>query len=314
MAASARSEFLLILAALGGVLLLASVVSRVLQARDGGGQRALVLANLEARIRSWWVMVALMAGAVLLGPQAVVALFGVVAVAAYRELAAHAVPALRDRALDAAGLVLVVLQFVLVALGVRSLVPVALPVAATLGLPLVALVSGAAGPLQARVAHRLWWVMLTGWCLSHVPALLLLPIPAFEGRNLLLVVFLVIVVQASDVLQYVFGKLYGRRPVAPALSPGKTVEGLVGGVAAASAIGTALWWMTPFEPAQAFAASLMVTTLGFLGGLVLSGMKRDLGIKDWGQAIRGHGGVLDRVDSLCLSAPALFYVLLAFWT
>ena len=314
MAASARSEFLLILAALGGVLLLASVVSRVLQARDGGGQRALVLANLEARIRSWWVMVALMAGAVLLGPQAVVALFGVVAVAAYRELAAHAEPALRDRALDAAGLVLVVLQFVLVAPGrakpgARRAPRRGHARAAAGGARL-----GATGPLQARVAHRLWWVMLAGWCLSHVPALLLLRIPAFEGRNLLLVVFLVIVVQASDVLQYVFGKLYGRRPVAPVLSPGKTVEGLVGGVAAASAIGTALWWMTPFEPAQAFAASLALTTLGFLGGLVLSGIKRDLGIKDWGQAIRGHGGVLDRVDSLCLSAPALFYVLQAFWT
>ena len=73
-----------------------------------------------------------------------------------------------------------------------------------------------------------------------MPALLTLQIPGFEGRNLLLIAFLVIVVQGSDVLQYVWGKLFGKRKIAPELSPSKTLEGLIGGVASATALGAAL--------------------------------------------------------------------------
>jgi phosphatidate cytidylyltransferase len=182
----------------------------------------------------------------------------------------------------------------------------------TLGLPLVALASGRTENLQARVAHRVWWLMAAGWSLSHAPALLRLDLPSFAGREVLLVVWLVIVVQGSDVLPYVVGKLYGRRSIAPTLSPDKTVEGFAGGIVAASAIGAALWWMTPFGAWASGALAVLLTLLGFAGGLVLSAVKRDLGIKDWGRAIKGHGGVLDRVDSLVLSAPALFYLTRAF--
>src|SRR5690606_13723866 len=101
----------------------------------------------------------------------------------------------------------------------------------------------------------------------HVPALLTLRIPGFEGRHLLLVAFLVLVVQASDVLQYVWGKLLGRHRIAPGLSPSKTVEGFVGGVASATALGAALWWITPFAPWQAALMALVTTLMGFFGGL-----------------------------------------------
>ena len=86
-----------------------------------------------------------------------------------------------------------------------------------------------------RVAELQWALMICVFCVSHVPALLTLDIPGFEGRNLLLIAFLVLVVQSSDVLQYVWGKLAGRHKIAPSLSPSKTVEGFVGGVASATA-------------------------------------------------------------------------------
>jgi len=155
--------------------------------------------------------------------------------------------------------------------------------------------------------------MVCVFCLSHVPALLTLEIPGFEGRQLLLVAFLVLVVQASDVLQYVWGKLAGRHLVAPRLSPSKTWEGLLGGVASATLLGAALHGLTPFTPWQAVALSLLVCAMGFFGGLVMSAIKRDRGVKDWGTLIEGHGGMLDRLDSVVFAAPVFFHVVRYGW-
>jgi phosphatidate cytidylyltransferase len=155
--------------------------------------------------------------------------------------------------------------------------------------------------------------MICVFCISHVPALLTLPIPGFEGRNLLLIAFLVIVVQGSDVLQYVWGKLLGRRKVAPELSPSQTWEGLIGGVASATLLGAGLYWATPFNPWQAGALALLICIMGFLGGLVMSAIKRDRGVKDWGTMIEGHGGMLDRLDSVIFAAPIFFHAVRYFW-
>ena len=145
-------------------------------------------------------------------------------------------------------------------------------------------------------------------CLSHVPALLNLRIAGYEGRNLLLIAFLVLVVQSSDVLQYVWGKLLGRRKIAPLLSPSKTWEGFLGGVGSATLIGVALYWITPFTPGQAALMAVIVCLMGFFGGLVMSAIKRDRGVKDWGQMIEGHGGMLDRLDSVIFAAPVFFHL------
>ena len=148
--------------------------------------------------------------------------------------------------------------------------------------------------------------MVCVYCISHVPALLMLTIPGCDLT--LLIVFLILVAEASDVLQYVWGKLLGRHKIAPHVSPSKTVEGFVGGVLSATALGTGLWWMTPFHPWQAALFSLLITMTGFLGGLVMSAIKRDRGVKDWGHLIEGHGGMLDRLDSVCFAAPIFFHL------
>jgi phosphatidate cytidylyltransferase len=156
--------------------------------------------------------------------------------------------------------------------------------------------------------------MICVFCISHVPALLTLQIPGYERRNLLLLVFLILVVQSSDVLQYVWGKLFGKRKVAPEVSPSKTLEGLVGGVASAALLGAALYWITPFNMWQAGLIALVIALMGFCGGLVMSAIKRDRGVKDWGNMIEGHGGMLDRLDSVCFSAPIFFHLTRYWWT
>jgi phosphatidate cytidylyltransferase len=86
------------------------------------------------------------------------------------------------------------------------------------------------------------------------------------------------------------------------------------GVLTASLIGTSIWWATPFTPSQAFALSVAITLAGFAGGLVMSVIKRDRGVKDYGALIAGHGGMLDRIDSLCFAAPVFFHLTRYFFT
>jgi phosphatidate cytidylyltransferase len=130
----------------------------------------------------------------------------------------------------------------------------------------------------------------------------------------LLIAFLVVVVQMSDVLQYVWGKLIGRRKIAPQLSPSKTWEGFLGGVGCATLLGAGLWWMTPFTPWQAGLLALVIALMGFAGGLVMSAINRDRGVKDWGHLIAGHGGFIDRLDSVVFAAPVFFHVVRYFWS
>ena len=173
---------------------------------------------------------------------------------------------------------------------------------------------GAGRNFLNRVAETQWALMICVYCASYVPALLMLEIDGYAGRNILLIAFLVIVVQLSDVLQYTWGKLLGRHKVAPRLSPSKTWEGLLGGVASATLIGASLWWITPFSPWQAALMALIITLCGFFGGLVMSAIKRDRGVKDWGHLIAGHGGFIDRLDSVVFSAPIFFHLTRFFWS
>lgn len=128
-----------------------------------------------------------------------------------------------------------------------------------------------------------------------------------------LLLYLVLVVELSDVFQYVWGKTCGRHPVAPTVSPSKTWEGLVGGGVTASGLGAALWWATPFRWWESGLLSMEICFMGFAGGLVMSAIKRDRGVKDYGSLIRGHGGVMDRLDSLSFAAPLFYHMVRQGW-
>ncbi len=163
--------------------------------------------------------------------------------------------------------------------------------------------------------------MVCVYALSYAPALLQLPVQIELGKasaegsppgsggpdGARLLLFLILVVQGSDVLQYIWGKTLGRHPIVPKVSPNKTWEGFIGGVLCATALGTALWWVTPFEPWQAGALAFVSCLLGFCGGVVMSALKRDRGVKDFGALLPGHGGILDRTDSLIFAAPVFFH-------
>ena len=205
-------------------------------------------------------------------------------------------------------------QYILIWQGWYGMYSIFIPVYVFLLLPILSAAGGDTQRFLERASKVQWGLMACVFCISHVPALLSLNIPGYEGHNMMLIAFLVIVVQGSDVLQYVWGKLFGRRKLAPKLSPSKTWEGLIGGVLSATLLGAALYAITPFEPWQAAGMALLISVMGFLGGLVMSAMKRDRGVKDWGHMIEGHGGILDRMDSIIFAAPVFFHSVHYAWT
>ena len=301
-------------AGIGVVLVVASTIGLVLKVSVAQGQPHGEIDNLNARIKAWWVMVLVVGCALLLGRAGVTLLFLFASVVALREfVSVTCTLSIDQRSIRTACLVVLLVQYLLVYLGWYGAFAVFVPVSAFLILPIVIVATGAVRSTGAFAARIQWGLMICVYGISHVPALLMLDIPGYEGRSVLLIVFLILVVQASDVLQYVWGKLCGRRKLAPVVSPSKTWEGLVGGIASATGLGAALYWITPFLPWQAALIALAITTTGFIGGLVLSALKRECGAKDWGRLIDGHGGMLDRLDSVAFAAPAFFYLTRLGW-
>jgi phosphatidate cytidylyltransferase len=303
---------LYLLSGLLGVLSVATLVDRALLWR-AANHRSPALQNLYERINSWWIMIGVLGLAFALGRTSVLLLFAFMSFLALREFLTLMPTRRGDHwALFAAFFLVLPTQYALIGAEWYGMYSIFIPVYAFLLLPIVAALRGDTQDFTGRVAELQWGLMTSVFCVSHLPALLTLDIPHFSGRNPLLAAFFLVVVQGSDVLQYVWGKLFGRTKIAPNLSPSKTVEGFVGGVLSATLLGAGLWRLTPFSPLQSAGMALVATLMGFFGGLVMSAIKRDRGVKDWGEVIPGHGGMLDRLDSLLFSAP-IFFHLTRYW-
>ena len=296
----------------GGVLVLLSVASVIgwrLAKRVTTPAGRSTVDNLNARIKAWWVMVGIFGLAFFLGTTLTIFLFALTSFYCLREFLSITPTRPEDhRSIVAAFYGFLPFQYWLIYADWQALFLILIPVWAFLLLPVLAVLTGETAGFLQRTARIQWALMLTVYCVSHAPAVVILDLPDFEGKNMLLLFFLVTVVQLSDVLQYVFGKLWGRRKVAPRVSPAKTWEGLIGGGLSATGIGASLWWITPFTPLQAAGMAFAIVLAGFAGGLVLSAIKRSLGAKDWGTMIEGHGGALDRMDSVSFAAPVFFHL------
>jgi len=298
----------------GGVLALlvvATIAGQLIKLKKRGD----VVDNLNARIRAWWVMSAVFALSLLTGGLGSVILFAALSFFALREFITLTPTRPADHsALFWVFFIITPLQYYLVGAQWYGFFSVLIPVYGFLFIPSRIAISGDSAAFLERSSKIQWGLMVCVYCVSHVPALLMLEIPGYAGKNARLLFFLVVIVQLSDVLQYVWGKLLGKHKIAPVISPSKTWEGFIGGIVSATLIGTSLWRVTPFTMWQTMGMAFVITVMGFLGGLTMSAIKRDAGVKDWGSSIQGHGGVLDRIDSICFAGPIFFHLTRYFFT
>ena len=296
-----------------GILVFASSVGFILKKKAGNASSP-VIDNLNARINAWWVMLIVIGSAILMGNVAFIILFALISLFALREFISL-LPTRRGDYLPllVAFYFVIPYQYYLVYIDWYGLYSIFIPLYVFLLIPIASLKQEDTTHFLERSAKIQWGLMISVFCISHVPAILNLKLDNFHGEPIWLAIWLIMIVQASDVLQYVCGKLFGKHKVAPILSPSKTVEGLVGGIVLATALGISMAWLTPFNYFEAAFIGLIVCIFGFFGGLVMSAIKRDRGVKDWGQLIQGHGGMLDRIDSICFSAPIFFHILRYWW-
>ena len=308
-------ELLLAIAGVAALLVTATLAGLLLKLRARDERARATLENLNARIRAWWVMCGVLLVSFLAGRTGTLLLFGLLSFLALREYITLTPTRRGDhRTLFWSFFIITPLQYFLVGIRWYGFYSILIPVFAFVFVPTRIALAGDTERFLERAAKIQWGLMVCAYCVSYAPALLMLDIPGYEGQNFKLLFYLLFVDQISDVLQYVWGKLLGRHAIAPTISPNKTWEGFVGGIASATLLGSALYWLTPFSPLESLGMSLAITLMGFFGGLTMSAIKRDRGIKDYGSVIEGHGGILDRIDSLCFAAPVFFHLTRYFFT
>jgi phosphatidate cytidylyltransferase len=267
--------------------------------------------ELRQRVRTWWIMAAVFATSLLLSRRASLVFFALTSFLALKEYLSL-IPTRRvDRSVLLWAYLAVPLQYFWIDLRWYGMFIVFIPVYAFLFLPMrMVLIGETTGFLRAAGTLH-WGLMATVFSLSHVAFLLVVPRTMNpHGAGAGLVLYLVFLTQFNDVAQYLWGKALGRHKVLPTVSPGKTVEGLLGGMATTLALAVLLApWLTPLTRLESVIAGVILNLGGFIGDVVISALKRDLGIKDSGTLLPGHGGILDRIDSLTYTAPLFFHFL-----
>lgn len=288
------------------VLVLASLLVVVLQKR----QPERDYTELRLRVRTWWLIIGVFSAMLALGRTTAILLLALVSFLAFKEYLSLIATRRADHRVLFWAYLTIPVQYWWVYCGWYGMFIIFIPVYAFLFLPMrMVLIGETQGFLRAAgVLH--WGLMTTVFSLSHMAYLLALPAsgnPVAGGAGLLL--FLVLLTQLNDVMQYVWGKTLGRHKVIPRVSPGKTVEGLVGGVLTTALVSWLLApLLTPLTPAQSIWIGLLLGMAGFIGDVTISAIKRDIGVKDSGSLLPGHGGILDRLDSLTYTAPLFFHL------
>jgi len=265
--------------------------------------------ELGSRIRAWWVMAAVFLTAMSVNRRLSFVFFASLSFWALKEYFTILVTRRADHRAIFWAFLTIPIQYYWIATQWYGMFLVFIPVYMFLFFPVRLVLEGEMPGFLAATSRIQWGIMAFVFGLGHIAYLSNLPpLPGTNVGGPALVLFLVLLTEMNDVFQYVWGKTLGRHKILPSVSPKKTWEGFLGGVFSTMVLGALLRFLTPFSLGRALGMGAVIALAGFCGDVVMSAVKRDAGVKDFGQLIPGHGGMLDRVDSLCFSAPIFFHI------
>ena len=317
-------ETKLLLSVVFVLLMTALVVIQLLRRQPESFVNPAVRRTFELRVRAWCMMFAILVTGFYMKSPGTVILFGLVSFWALREYITMTPTRPADhKTLFWALFIFTPAQYLLVGCGKQwgtqdaylyGSFSVLIPVYASLLIPASIAISGDEKRFLERSAKIQVGLLICVYSLSYAPAMLNLQLyedkaheTLWKGSQAGLLFYFVLLVQLGDIFQYGWGKLVGRRVIAPKINSSRTWEGLIGGVATTAMIAALLWKVTPFRFLEAACMGVVVAIMGFAGGMTMSAIKRDRGVKDYGTLVQGHAGVLDRIDSLCFAAPVFFH-------
>lgn len=265
--------------------------------------------ELVIRTKSWWVMIAIFTFAMLTSRTVSLWFLGFVSFLALKEFFSMIPTRRADRRVLFWAYLTIPIQYYWAAMEWYGMFIIFIPVYVFLFLPFRMIITQKTEGFLKAAGTIHWGVMMCVFSISHAAYLLVLPpLPtsAVGGAGLLL--YLAFLTQFNDVAQYVWGKLFGKHKILPIVSPQKTWQGLLGGVSTTSIAAIIIApYITPFDTLHAICAGLLISIAGFIGDVTISAIKRDVGVKDTGATIPGHGGIMDRIDSLTFTAPLFFH-------
>jgi phosphatidate cytidylyltransferase len=300
------SETMIVVSLIFGILVFATLLFWIM----GIVKPDANVTELKMRTKSWWMMATIFVVATVLHPAISFVAIGLLSFMALRELSSiskNVRP--EDRKILIWCYLAIPVQYTLAYTGQYTLFLTFIPIFMHLWIPFMLVIKGETKDIGRSMSVLPTQLMLTVFGVSHLAFLLSLPeLNGFNagGRGLLL--FVVFITEMNDVFQFTWGKLFGKLKVMPSISPNKTWEGLIGGVVTTTIVGYYLRFLTPFSEIEALVICFSVAVTGFIGDVVVSAVKRDIGLKDTGDVIPGHGGILDRIDSLSMTAPVFFHI------
>jgi phosphatidate cytidylyltransferase len=295
------------------LLILGSIAALILPRTQPGKW-----SDLGPRMRSWWVMAVLVGGALLLGWQATAILFAFISFLALKEYLTLAPTRRDDRPIVLLAYLSVFLNYGLIfADGLFEdtyqiylvFTPVYVFLIAAAAMAWIGRTEG----YLATVGIVHWGTVVCVYNIGYIAYLMRVPDAEAPAGGAGLVFLLIFITQFNDVAQYCWGKALGRTKITPRVSPNKTWEGAIGGWITSAVVFYLLApYFTPLSPLHAAIMGAIVPVAGFFGDITMSAIKRDIGVKDTSHLIPGHGGVMDRLDSLTFAAPVYFHLLAYF--
>lgn len=272
--------------------------------------------ELWLRMRSWWVMVGLTLLAITVNQKLTILFIALLSFVSLKEFYTLVHLRIADRRAILLSYLAVIVQYYWIYAGWERMFIIFIPVYMFLIIPFRLVIAGETQRFMTSAGKLHWGLMAFAYGISHLAGLLILPIDPdlhFDAGGRGLLFYVIFLAEFNDVLQFMFGKTLGRHKITPHVSPNKTWEGFLGGLICTSALAVLLRFLTPMDVWHALIAGLLIAITGPIGGMIISAIKRDVGVKDSGNIIPGHGGVLDRVDSLCFSAPIFFHFMAYFY-
>ena len=301
-----QKEIAIVIGLIFGILVFASLLFWILGRVKPQGD----FSELVMRTKSWWVMATIFVLATIVHSVITFISLGLLSFFALRELSSISK---NVRASDRKVLIWcflsIPIQYYFAYIGHYSLFLIFIPVFMYLWIAFMLVIQGETEDISRSMSILPTQLMLTVFGVSHLAFLLSLPeLEGFKAGGRALLLFVVFLTEMNDNFQFTWGKLLGRYKVIPKVSPNKTWEGLIGGIITTIIAGYFLRFLTPFSEIEVLITCGLIAIIGFIGDVVVSAIKRDIGVKDMGNMIPGHGGILDRIDSLAVTGPFFFHI------